>query len=125
MRNYALALIILTNLVIYFTKDMLGINAASLSFLLTLVVVVLIAFTSSALLRNAESLTMTKNYTYSGLIGVVVGIAFFFWVNTNITVLVEWFNNNGLTILLVINLICALTLFFSPKKKKLPEAGPA
>lgn len=125
MRNYALALLILTDLVMYLTKDMNGIDGGLLSFLLTLVVVVLVAFTSSALLRNSKSLAMTKNYTYSGVIGVILGFGFYFWVNSNIASLAEWFNEHGLTILLILNIICALTIFLSkkPKKKEAPLAA--
>ena len=124
MRNYALGLLILTDLVIYLTKDF-TISGGSLSFLLTLVVVVLVAFASSALLRNFKTLKMTRNYTYSGIIGVVIGIFFYMWVKSNIEALSNWFAENGITVLLVINLICALTIFLAPKPKKHAEASSA
>lgn len=116
MRNYALGLLLLTNLVIYLTKE-LSISSGYLSFLLTLIMVVLVAFAGSAFLRNITSLKMARNYMYSGLIGVIFGIIFFFWINSNIAALTNWFDENGLAILLIINAICALTIFFAPKRK--------
>ena len=123
MRNYALALLILSDIVIYLTKD-LDVSSGSLSFLLTLIVVVIIAFISSALLRNAKNLKMTKNYTYSGSMGVVVGIIFYTWVKSNIAALTEWFAAHGLTFLLLINILCALIIFFTASRKK-PEVEMA
>ena len=124
MRNYALGLLLLSDLVIYVTRD-LSISGNSLSFLLTLVVVVLVAFAGSAILRNVKSLKMTKNYTYSGLLGVVIGIFFYIWVKDNIHALSEWFGAHGLSILLIINIICALTIFLVGKPKKKPESVTA
>lgn len=124
MRNYALGLLLLTDLVIYLTRG-LSISSASLSILLTLVVVVLVAFASSALLRNRKSLKMTKNYTYSGLIGVIVGIFFYMWVGSNIEALSRWFAENGVTMMLVLNVICAITIFLVPKPKKQGEVQEA
>ncbi len=117
MRNYALVLLLISNLVIYLTQDMSGISGGSLSFLLTLVVVVLAAFTVSALLRNARSISMTKNYVYSGLVGLILGIIFYFWVKQSIEGWTKWFNDNGLTVLLILNVICALVIFFVSKPK--------
>lgn len=122
MRNYALGLLLLTNAVIYLTKD-LSISSGYLSFLLTLVMVVLVAFASSAFLRNIKNLKMTRNYMYSGIMGVVFGLIFIFWVNSNISALTDWFEANGLGLLLIINVICALTIFFAPKRKKQVDAA--
>lgn len=124
MRNYALGLLLLSDLVIYLTRD-LSISGNSLSFLLTLVVVVLAAFAGSAVLRNIKSLKMTKNYTYSGILGVVLGILFYIWVSDNIHALSDWFSAHGLTILLIINIICALTIFLVGKPKKKTDPATA
>ena len=124
MRNYALGLLLLTDLVMYVTKDV-AVSGNSLSFLLTLVVVVLVAFASSALLRNMKSIKMSKNYTYSGAIGVIVGIIFYMWVRSNIEALTNWFGENGFTMLLILNIICAITIFLAPKPKKAQEEAPA
>jgi Na+-driven multidrug efflux pump len=124
MKNYALGLLILTNLVIYLTND-LSVDSGYLSFLLTLVMVVLVAFVSSSLLRNVKNLKMTRNYLYSGIIGVVFGLIFIFWVNSNIQALQRWFEEYGLALLLIINLICALTIFFARKRKNIPETSAA
>ena len=118
MRGFALGLIILSNLIIGLTHG-IELNPTSLSFLLTMIVVVIVAFALSALLRNIHSMKMTRNYTLSGIIGVIVGIVFFFWIKTNTEALVNWFDNYGLTILLGINILAALVLFaVRPPKKK-------
>jgi len=101
-------------------------NPTGISFLLTLIVVVIIAFGLSALLRNINSLKMTRNYILSGALGVVAGIFFYLWVKDNTVSLIHWFEQHGFTILLVINLLAALYIFFAKKSKsKHIEEGPA
>lgn len=117
MRGFALGLIILSDIIIALTHN-LDINASGLSFLLTLILVIVVAFASSALLRNIQSLKMTRNYTISGIIGIVIGTLFFFWVKDNTTALIEWFNNYGVIILVCINIIGALYIFFTKKAPK-------
>ena len=116
MRNYALGLLLISDLVIYLTRDF-EISSGSLSFLLTLVVVVFVAFAASAVLRNSKSLKMSRNYTYSGILGVIIGIIFYVWIKSNIEQLTEWFAEHGLGLLLILNVICALTIFFVKKRK--------
>lgn len=124
MKNYALGLLVLTNIVIYLT-DQISVDGGYLSFLLTLIMVVLVAFISSAMLRNVKNLKITRNYLYSGIIGVIFGLFFVFWVNSNIAAFTSWFNEYGLIVLLIINLLCALTIFFArkPRKKTEPTAA--
>ncbi|WP_417608378.1 hypothetical protein [Owenweeksia hongkongensis] len=117
MRGFALGLIILSDIIMWFTHGV-DINPTSLSFLLTLILVIVIAFASSALLRNMQSLKMTRNYTISGVIGIVLGIIFFFWIRDNTAAVIAWFNQYGLIILLGINLLAALYIFFAKKPKK-------
>ena len=117
MRIYALGLIILTDIIIGLTRDM-DVNSSGLNFLLTLIIVVIVAFAASALLRNAKNIKMTRNYSISGILGIVVGIIFFFWIRANTEALLEWFRNHGLTILLLLNVIAGLTIFFSKPSKK-------
>lgn len=125
MRAFALGLIILSDIIIGLTNGM-NLNPAGLSFLLTMILVVIVAFTVSALLRNMQSLTMTRNYTISGIAGVVTGAIFFFWIKSNTEALITWFEDHGLTILLVINILAALVIFFvKPAKKKETTAQTA
>lgn len=125
MRGFALALIILTDIIMWLTHDV-ELNPTGISFLLTLIVVVILAFGLSALLRNINSLKMTRNYIFSGVIGVIAGIFFYLWVKDNTVALIHWFEQYGFTILLGINILAALYIFFAKKKKPKPiEEGPS
>lgn len=117
MRSFALGLIILSDIIIGLTHGV-TLNPAGLSFMLTMILVVIVAFASSAFLRNIKSLTMTRNYTVSGIIGIVIGIVFFFWIRNNTEAMVTWFEANGLTILLGINILAALVIFLVKPAKK-------
>ena len=117
MRGFALGLIIVSDFIMWFTHGV-DINPTGLSFLLTLILVIIVAFASSAMLRNAQSLKMTRNYTISGILGIVLGIVFFFWIRDNTAAVIAWFNQYGLVILLGINILAALYIFFAKKTKK-------
>lgn len=120
MRGFALGLIILSDIIMWFTSGV-DINPTGLSFLLTLIFVIVVAFTSSALLRNMQSLKMTRNYTISGILGMILGIMFFIWIKDNTAAVIAWFNQYGLIILLGINVLAALYIFFAKQPKKEPE----
>lgn len=124
MRAFALGLIILTDIIIGLTHGV-SLNPTGLSFLLTLIVVVILAFATSALLRNAKSVKMTRNYTISGIVGVIIGIFFFVWVRDNTAALINWFEQYGLIILLAINILAALFIFFGKKKTSRPAPTAA
>lgn len=117
MRAFALGLIILSDIIIGLTHGV-SINPGTFNFLLTMIVVVVAAFAVSAVLRNIQSITMTRNYTISGIIGIALGIGFFLWIQNNTAALISWFEEHGLTILLGLNILGALTIFFVSSKKK-------
>lgn len=114
MRAAALGSIIISELLII-ALFALDISASSLSLFSTMVVVVLVAFSSSALLRNSKSMKLTKNYTISGIIGLIAGIAYFIWSADNLEAMVLWLKNFGIYFLLIFIFICSLILFFSNK----------
>jgi len=130
MRSVLLGLIILCEIIIYLTRGV-EINEESLRFATTLVLVVLVAFTVSALLRNIKSIHMPRNYTISGIAGVIIGVVYYNWVGEHLVALVEWLKNYGLLILLLIIFISALVLFWTKphsatvKKDPMPEANSA
>ena len=116
MRELFLTLIIISEIVIAITRDK-EINTDSLSFLTTLIVVVISAFAISALLRNIKKLTLSRNYTISGIVGVAVGVLFYSWINVHLDATVEWIKDYGLYILLLIIFISACILYFSKGRK--------
>ena len=118
MRQAAFILIILCEGLIALTRNM-EVNGSGLSFMSTLIVVVIIAFASSALFhRFLENMAMSRNYGISGIIGVAAGALFYAWVKDNIELLINWLADYGLWILLIVILISAFALFMMPKTKE-------
>lgn len=111
MRPGALLTIIVCEILILLLIGM-DISANSLSLVSMLVLVVLTAFSLSALLRNFQSITLKKNYLISGIIGIVVGISYFIWVADNLENMVHWLQKYGVKLLLLIILGCAGILYF-------------
>jgi len=117
MRTAALILIVISELLILLLLN-LELSASSLSLISTLVVVVTFGFASSALLRNIKTIKLGRNYTISGIIGVVVGVFYYLWASKNIDSLVRWLKNSGIDVLLIIIFISALFLFFNKGRKR-------
>ncbi len=117
MRTFALTLIIISEIIIALSWNV-DMDTGSLSFLTTLIIVVIAAFTFSALLRNFKSLTLTRNYLFSGLVGVVAGILFYAWIKDHLDSLLNWLKTYGPYYLLAIIFISALILYLVPQKKK-------
>lgn len=117
MRAGALLTILVCELLVLMMMSV-DIDSNSLSFVSTLVVVVIVAFTFSALLRNIKSLTLTKNYGLSGLLGVVAGILYYWWAGEHLDTMVHWLKNYGVYFLMLIIFICALILYFYKGVKK-------
>ena len=112
MRSIFLGLIVLCEIIIYLTRGV-EINEESLRFTTTLVLVVLAAFAISAVLQNFKSIRMSRNYTVSGIAGVIIGIIYYNWVGEHLIALVEWLHNYGLLILLFLIFLSALVLFWT------------
>ncbi len=116
MRTAALLLIAISELLILLLLN-LELSASSLGMISTLVVVVTFAFASSALLRNIKSLKLGRNYTISGIIGVVIGVIYYLWARTNLESFVLWLKESGVNLMLLIIFIAALFLFWNKGKK--------
>lgn len=128
MRSVLLGLIFLCEIIIYLTRNV-NINNDSLQFMTTLVLVVLAAFTISAILRNFKSIRMPRNYLISGIFGVIIGVVYFNWVGQHLDALTEWLKFYGLLVLLLIILVSAVILYLtnssSDKKTNQPSSAPA
>jgi len=96
----------------------MNISSSTLSMVSTLVVVVLVAFSLSALLRNIKSLTLTKNYGISGVLGVIAGILYYIWAADHVDAMVIWLKDYGVLILLLIIFICAAALYVMKGNKE-------
>ena len=117
MRAGALATILVCEILVLMMMA-IDIDSSSLSFVSTLVVVVLVAFTLSALLRNVKSLTLTKNYAITGAIGVVAGIVYYWWAGDHLDAMVLWLQSYGIYFLMLVIFLCALILYFSKGENK-------
>lgn len=116
-RGLAFFLIILCELVILATRN-LDINAKVVSALTTLVLVVVLAFLLSSLLRSIKSLELKKNFLISGLASILVGILYFLWVQNHIQHLLDWLQSYGLYILLIIIALAAAFLLLNKGHRK-------
>ena len=117
MKTGALATIIACELFMIMMMSV-DIQSGILSFISTLVVVVIVAFTFSALLQNIKTLATSRKFGISGLIGVVAGILYYWWANKHFESIFLWLQSYGLYILYGIIFICALILYFYKNDKK-------
>lgn len=117
MKIGALITILVCELLIM-TMMSVDIQSSSLSFISTLVVVVIVAFSFSALLQNIKSLAASKKYGISGLLGVVVGLIYFWWASKHFETIVQWLTSYGIYFLFIIIFLCALFLFAYKGDKK-------
>lgn len=111
-RGMAFVLILLCELVILATRNV-DLNAVVLSALTTLVLVVVLAFLFSSLLRGIKSLEIKKNFLISGVASILIGILYFLWIRTRIQYLIDWLHNYGLYILLIIIALSAAFLLLN------------
>ena len=117
MREALLFLIIICEVIIALTKG-IQVDESSLSIMTTLVVVMLVAFTVSAILRNFKNMGMTRNYAVSGVIGFAVGIVYLAWVRAHLGGMLSWIETYGLYILLLLIFLSAVVLYLKGPSKK-------
>ena len=118
MKTGALLTILVSELLILMMMSV-DIQSSALSFVSTLVVVVIVAFSFSALLQNIKSLTASKKYGISGLVGVVAGLFYYWWASKHFETIVQWLTTYGVYFLFIIIFICALFLYaYKGEKKK-------
>tara|TARA_B100000965_G_C19565826_1_gene746795 strand:- start:410 stop:778 length:369 start_codon:yes stop_codon:yes gene_type:complete len=117
MRLAALLTIIISQILILGIST-ISISADKLSFISTLVVVLIVAFASSALLRNIQSLKVRNNYIISSIIGVILAIFYYLWAKENVNATVDWLRETGIYFLMLFIVLAALVLFFTKSKDK-------
>ncbi|MGY5356186.1 hypothetical protein [Wenyingzhuangia sp. IMCC45467] len=117
MKTGALATILVCELLII-TMMSVNISSSALSFISTLVIVVIVAFSISALLQNIKTLKASKKYGISGVLGVLIGLLYYWWASDHFTTLVTWLQTYGMYFLFIIIFLCALFLYAYKDKKK-------
>ncbi|GGF73658.1 hypothetical protein [Wenyingzhuangia marina] len=125
MKTGALLTILVSELLILMMMSV-DIQSSSLSFVSTLVVVVIVAFSFSAILQNIKSLTTSKKYGISGLMGIAAGLLYFWWASDHFNAIVQWLKTYGVYFLFLIIFICALFLYTykgDKKRKNIEESS--
>jgi len=92
-----------------------------------LIVVVVSAFASSALLRNLEKMKLTRNYIISGIVGIIAGVLYYTWISVHLDATLDWLKNYGIYILLLIILFSAIALYLSNPPEEIvstPDNSP-
>ena len=117
MRLAALLTIIISQILILGIST-ISLSADKLSLISTLVVVLIVAFASSALLRNIQSLKVRNNYIISSIVGVILAIFYYLWAKENVNATVDWLRDTGIYFLMLFIIIAALVLFFTKSKDK-------
>lgn len=118
MRAFALFLILFAELAIL--VGMKGnLTADKISLISTLIVVLVVAFTTSAILNQFKSIRQKNNYIVSSIVGIGIAIFYYVWIKSNMDRMIAWLEQNGLYFLLLIIAVCSLLLFFSNRKKKI------
>ena len=124
MREALLFLIIVCEILIALTRGV-QVDEGSLSIMTTLIVVMFVAFTISAVLSKSKNMSMTRNYSVSGVIGFAVGLIYLAWVRSHLGGMLEWIKSYGLYILLSLILLSSVILYLKgPDKKKDKEPMP-
>lgn len=111
MRVFVLGLIVLCELMIAALWKT-NLNASSLKFLTTLIVVVVVSFSVSAFLSFFKNFKLSRNYTLSGILGIISGIAFNMGFSDDMEALTTWLENYAVYTLLFLIFISACILYF-------------
>ena len=120
-RLTALALIAITNFGFY-TLPIRLLNPEKAAILISMVVAVAVAFLISALSHLIRLERIMIKYVISGGVGIGMGVVLFFLLKSSTILTMEWVNSNGKLLLIGLNLIAALFLFFAKKEGKRPRA---
>tara|TARA_R110002072_G_scaffold200539_13_gene358278 strand:+ start:554 stop:937 length:384 start_codon:yes stop_codon:yes gene_type:complete len=116
MRIFAISLILVSELAIVIGVKS-NLNADNISLISTLIVVLFVSFTMSAILNQIKSLKLKKNYLISRIVGIVVAIVYYLWIKANMDRMMAWLDKNGLYFLLFLIAVGAIMLFFTNYKK--------
>lgn len=116
MRIFAISLILVSELAIVIGVKS-NLNADNISLISTLIVVLFVSFTMSAILNQFKSLKLKKNYLISSIVGIVVAILYYLWIKANMDRMMAWLDKNGLYFLLFLIAVGAIMLFFTNYKK--------
>ena len=116
-RLAALGLILVTNFGFY-VLPMATLNSAKVAILISMIVTVIMAFVFSALSQQVRVRKIRYKYGLSGVLGLVCGVLCYMALDDSPFLSLEWVNSYGKVLLIGINVLAALFLFFTKREKK-------
>ena len=116
-RLIALAIVAVTNLGFYLLPARL-LSSEKAAILVSMVIAVAVAFVISAFSNVIRLKRMMYKYVFSGVVGIMVGAVFFFLLKSSAILTMGWVNTKGKLLLIALNFVAALYLFFARHSKK-------
>ncbi len=105
-------LLLLFSLIVLYILPVAEINPTMVAFVICLFATIIVAFASSELFHRIDIDQMKYKYTISGALGIFVGIIVYFSLKDSNFFTLRWVNTYGKEAMLIVNLLCALYIFF-------------
>ena len=115
-RLAALGLILVTNFGFYILP-VTTLNSEKVAILVSMIVTVALAFVFSALSHRIHVERILYKYVVSGALGLIGGVICFIAIKDSPFLSLEWVNSYGKLLLIAINVLAALFLFFTRREK--------
>ena len=115
-RLSALVLIAVTNIGFYILPIQVF-NPEKVALLVSMVIAVTISFLFSTFSHIVKIERILYKYVISGVLGILVGAAVFFVLQDSTFLSMEWVNSKGKVLLIALNGVGALFLFFVKQNK--------
>ena len=119
-RLAALGLILVTNFGFYILP-VTTLNSEKVAILISMILTVIMAFVFSALSHQVRVRQIRYKYGVSGVLGLVCGILCYMAIKDSAFLSLEWINSYGKLLLIGMNVLAALFLFFTKREKKQTE----
>jgi|GEM_PF-2577903 hypothetical protein len=88
------------------------INPTMVAFVVCLFATIIVAFASSELFHRINIDQMKYKYSISGALGIIVGIIVYFALKDSNFFSLHWVNVYGKDAMLIVNIVCAIYIFF-------------
>jgi hypothetical protein len=119
-RLYALGLVLVTNFGFYILP-VSTLNSQKVAALISLALAIVIAFAFSELSHQIKVERILYKYAVSGAFGIIAGIIAFIAIKDSSFLSMEWINSYGKLLLIALNVLAALYLFFFKGAKRNKE----
>jgi hypothetical protein len=116
-RLSALGFVLVTNFGFY-VLPVSTLNSQKVAFLVSMVLAIVVAFALSELSHQIKVERVLYKYAVSGGLGIIAGIIAFLALKDSSFLSMEWINSYGKLLLIALNALAALFLFFYKGVKK-------